>query len=276
MSSIALFGKPEGLMLSLMLKLVRLDKKFYTDKESLGALEETDSTMVEFCIYPPTELSSDVDYAVIFGSNGQEKIEVSSSAYKYSIYIDSSHVKNSPHDCFIQISDLIPSQTQDALGSADLRLLGSNPSDTDLNKQHWWVGEVDVIEALSTILSNPSCILPHSNLHICGRRSWKFKDILSEYELLINRTQDGQTGHFSPENLANPRPPGIELQELGTGLVKLESMDEIEELRIEELTLPTRPDLGPLHSVLKEINGEGWRQTQPIRQALMIYLASLV
>jgi len=263
-------------MLSLMLKLVRLDKKFYTDKESLGALEETDSTMVEFCIYPPTELSSDVDYAVIFGSNGQEKIEVSSSAYKYSIYIDSGHVKNSPHDCFIQISDLIPSQTQDALASADLRLLGSNPSDTDLNKQHWWVGEVDVIEALSTILSKPNYIMAHSNIHICGRRSWKFKDILSEYELLMNRTKDGQTGHFAPENLANPKPPGIELQELGTGQVKLESMDEIEDLHIEEITLPTRPDLGPLHSVLKEINGEGWRQTQPIRQALMIYLASLV
>ena len=67
MSSIALFGKPEGLMLSLMLKLVRLDKKFYTDKESLEALEKTDSTMMEFCINPPTELTSDVDYVVIFG-----------------------------------------------------------------------------------------------------------------------------------------------------------------------------------------------------------------
>ena len=76
--------------------------------------------------------------------------------------------------------------------------------------------------------------------------------------------------------LPNPKPPGIELQELGTGQVKLESMDEIEDLHIEKITLPTRPDLGPLHSVLKEINGEGWRQTQPIRQALMIYLASLV
>ena len=276
MSSIALFGKPKGLMLSLMLKLVRLDKKFYTDKESLEVLEKTDSTMVEFCINPPTELTSDVDYVVIFGSNGQEKIEVSPLTYKYSVYIDSSPVHNNLHDCFIQISDLIPSHAEDELASADLRLLDSVPSDIALNKQHWWVGEVDVIEALSTILSKPNYIMAHSNIHICGRRSWKFKDILSEYELLINRTQDGQTGHFSPENLANLRPPGIELQELGTGLVKLESMDEIEELRIEELTLPTRPDLGPLHSVLKEINGEGWRQTQPIRQALMIYLASLV
>ena len=276
MSTIALLGKPEGLMLSLMLKLVRLDKKFYTDKESLDALEKTDSTMMEFCINPPTEIPHDVDYAVIFGSNGQEKIEINRLAYKYSIYIDSSPKENRIHDCFIQISDLIPSHAEDELASADLRLLNSDPSDIDSNKQHWWVGEVDVIEALSTILSNPAHVLTHSNLHICGRRSWKFKDILSEYELLINRTQDGQTGHFSPENLANPRPPGIELQELGTGLVKLESMDEIEELRIEELALPTRPDLGPLHSVLKDINGEGWRQTQPIRQALMIYLASLV
>ena len=276
MSSIALFGKPEGLMLSLMLKLVRLDKKFYTDKESLEALEKTDSTMMEFCINPPTELTSDVDYVVIFGSNGQEKIEVSPFTYKYSVYIDSSPVHNNLHDCFIQISDLIPSYAKDELASADLRLLDSVPSDIDLNKQHWWVGEVDVIEALSTILSKPNYIMAHSNIHICGRRSWKFKDILSEYELLINRTQDGQTGHFSPENLANPKPPGIELEELGTGLVKLESMDEIEELQIEEVALPTRPDLGPLHSVLKEINGEGWRQTQPIRQALMIYLASLV
>lgn len=263
-------------MLSLMLKLVRLDKKFYTDKESLEALEKTDSTMMEFCINPPTELTSDVDYVVIFGSIGQEKIGVSCLSYKYSVYIDSSPVQNNLHDCFIQISDLIPSYAEDELASADLRLLDSVPSDIDLNKQHWWVGEVDVIEALSTILSKPNYIMAHSNIHICGRRSWKFKDILSEYELLINRTQDGQTGHFSPENLANPKPPGIELQELGTGLVKLESMDEIEELQIEEVALPTRPDLGPLHSVLKKINGEGWRQTQPIRQALMIYLASLV
>lgn len=276
MSTIALLGKPEGLMLSLMLKLVRLDKKFHTDKESLDALEKTDSTMMEFCINPPTEFPSDVDYVVIFGSNGQEKIEINRIAYKYSIYIDSSPKKNSTHDCFIQISDLIPSYAEDELASADLRLLNSDPSDIDSNKQHWWVGEVDVIEALNTILSNPNHVLPHSNLHICGRRSWKFKDILSEYELLLNRTKDGQTGHFAPKNLANPKPPGIELQELGTGLVKLESMDEIEEIRIEEITLPTRPDLGPLHSVLKEINGEGWRQTQPIRQALMIYLASLV
>ena len=276
MSTIALFGKPEGLMLSLMLKLVRLDKKFHTDKESLEALEKTDSTMMDFCINPPTEFPSDVDYVVIFGSNGQEKIEINRLAYKYSIYIDSSSQKNNLHDCFIQISDLIPSHAEDELASADLRLLNSDPSDIDSNKQHWWVGEVDVIEALSTILSNPNHVLTHSNLHICGRRSWKFKDILSEYELLLNRTKDGQTGHFAPKNLANPKPPGIELQELGTGLVKLESMDEIEELQIEEIALPTRPDLGPLHSVLKEINGEGWRQTQPIRQALMIYLASLV
>ena len=276
MSTIALFGKPEGLMLSLMLKLVRLDKKFYTDKESLEVLEKTDSTMIEFCINPPTELTSDVDYVVIFGSNGQEKIEVSPLTYKYSVYIDSSPVHNNLHDCFIQISDLIPSHAEDELASADLRLLNSDPSDIDSNKQHWWVGEVDVIEALSTILSKPNYIMAHSNLHICGRRSWKFKDILSEYELLLNRTKDGQTGYFAPKNLANPKPPGIELQELGTGLVKLESMDEIEELQIEEIALPTRPDLGPLHSLLKEINGEGWRQTQPIRQALMIYLASLV
>ena len=276
MSTIALLGKPEGLMLSLMLKLVRLDKRFYTDKECLEALQKTDSTMVEFCINPPAELASDVDYVVIFGSNGQEKVEVSRLEYKYSVYIDSSPVKKNPHDCFIQISDLIPSNAEDELASADLRLLNSAPSDIDPNKQHWWVGEVDVIEALSTILSNPNHVLSHSNLHICGRRSWKFKDILSEYELLLNRTKDGQTGHFAPKNLANPKPPGIELQELGTGLVKLESMDKIEELQIEEVALPTRPDLGPLHSVLKEINGEGWRQTQPIRQALMIYLASLV
>ena len=276
MSTISLFGKPEGLMLSLMLKLVRLDKKFYTDKESLETLEKTDSTMMEFCINPPTEFPSDVDYVVIFGSNGQEKIEINRLAYKYSIYIDSSPKKNSTHDCFIQISDLIPSYAEDELASADLRLLNSDLSDIDPNKQHWWVGEVDVIEALSTILSNPDHVLTHSNLHICGRRSWKFKDILSEYELLLNRTKDGQTGDFAPKNLANPKPPGIELQELGTGLVKLESMDEIKELQIEEVALPTRPDLGPLHSVLKEINGEGWRQTQPIRQALMIYLASLV
>ena len=276
MSSIALFGKPKGLMLSLMLKLVRLDKKFYADKESLEVLEKTDSTMVEFCINPPTELTSDVDYVVIFGSNGQEKIEINPLTYKYSVYIDSSPKHNSLHDCFIQISDLIPSHAEDELASADLRLLNSDPSDIDSNKQHWWVGEVDVIEALSTILSKPNYIMAHSNLHICGRRSWKFKDILSEYELLLNRTKDGQTGYFAPKNLANPKPPGIELQELGTGLVKLESMDEIEELQIEEIALPTRPDLGPLHSLLKEINGEGWRQTQPIRQALMIYLASLV
>ena len=276
MSTIALLGKPEGLMLSLMLKLVRLDKRFYTDKECLEALQKTDSTMVEFCINPPAELASDVDYVVIFGSNGQEKVEVSRLEYKYSVYIDSSPVKKNPHDCFIQISDLIPSHAEDELASADLRLLNYAPSDIDLKKQHWWVGEVDVIEALSTILSNPNHILNHSNLHICGRRSWKFRDLMSEYELLLNRTKDGQTGHFAPKNLANPKPPGIELQELGTGLVKLESMDEIEELQIEEIALPTRPDLGPLHSVLKEINGEGWRQTQPIRQALMIYLASLV
>ena len=276
MSTIVLFGKPEGLMLSLMLKLVRLDKKFYTDKESLDALGKTDSTMMDFCINPPTEFPHDVDYVVIFGSNGQEKIEINRLAYKYSIYIDSSPIENSIHDCFIQISDLIPSHAEDEFASADLRLLNSVPSEIDSNKQHWWVGEVDVIEALSTILSNPDHVLTHSNLHICGRRSWKFKDILSEYELLLNRTKDGQTGHFAPKNLANPKPPGIELQELGTGLVKLESMDEIEELQIEEVALPTRPDLGPLHSVLKEINGEGWRQTQPIRQALMIYLASLV
>ena len=57
----------------------------------------------------------------------------------------------------------------------------------------------------------------------------------------MNRTKDGQTGHFAPENLANPKPPGIELQELGTGSGKLESMDEIEDLHIEEITLPTRP-----------------------------------
>jgi hypothetical protein len=275
-STIALLGKPKGLMLSLMLKLVRLDKKFYTDKESLEVLEKTDSTMMEFCINPPTKFPSDVDYVVIFGSNGQEKIEINRLAYKYSIYIDSNPVKNSTHDCFIQISDLIPSNAEDELASADLRLLKSDQSDIDHNKQHWWVGEVDVIEALSTILLNPNHVLNHSNLHICGRRSWKFRDILSEYELLQNRTKDGQTGHFAPKNLANPKPPGIELQELGTGMVKLESMEEIEELQIKEIALPTRPDLGPLHSVLKEINGEGWRQTQPIRQALMIYLASLV
>ena len=116
-------------------------------------------------------------------------------------------------------------------------------------------------EALSTILSNPAHVLTHSNLHICGRRSWKFKDILSEYELLINRTQDGHTGHFSPENLANPRPPGIELQELGTGLVKLESMDEVNQAFVEvTFDPPWNPEM--ISDEAREKLGVGLSSTQ--------------
>lgn len=276
MSTIALLGKPEGLMLSLMLKLVRSDKKFHTDKESLEVLEKTDASMLEFCINPPVEIPMKVDYVVLFGLTGQQKLELTGLNHQHSIFIDSSPVERNLHDCFIQISDLIPTNTDDSFASPDLKLLDAELSDTDLKKQHWWVGEVDVIEALSTILSNPNCIVNHSDMHICGRRSWQFRDILSEYKLLMDRTIDGQTGQFIPENLVNPKPPGIELEELGSGLVKLESMAKIEELKVEEIPSPKRPDLGPLHAVLKEMNGEGWRQTQPIRQALMIYLAKLV
>lgn len=274
MAKVGILGPNLGLSMSIIQKLVRSDYAIYTSEEAIGLLEDTDKSLLEYCLNPPQVIEDDMDYLFQIGDVSTELIPPRvGSTILISNY---DMMKTKDVECNILIRDMIPSNATDEMGSSGLIRLLSDEQISGLNENNWWVGEVDVVEAICSFVKNPEVVDGISEIVMSGRRSWKFEDIQAEMKLLHARTLDGKSGIFNAENLVNPTPNSIFLEDLQTGVIKVESLPNLTDVSVKQVTSPVKPDLAILHETLKKVNGEGWRQTQPIRQALMIYLASLL
>lgn len=274
MAKVGILGSNLGLSMSIIQKLVRSDYTIYTSKEAIRLLEDTDKTLLDYCLNPPKAIEDDIDYLFQIGDVSTELIP---SRVGNTILISNyDFMGTNDAECNILIKDMIPSNAIDEMGSPGLIRLLSDEQIPAPDAENWWVGEVDVVEAICSLVKNPHVIDGTSKVVISGRRSWKFEDIHAEMQLLHARTLDGKSGIFNAENLVNPTPNSIVLEELQTGVIKVESLPNLTDVSVKQVTPPAKPDLAVLHDTLKKVNGEGWRQTQPIRQALMIYLASLM
>ena len=126
----------------------------------------------------------------------------------------------------------------------------------DLTEQHhYWCDLNDVSAIVATILRHPC---EDGTYHVSGRRGWTTIETWREFDALVQRTIAGQTGEFGTEHLAAR----------GVPVVEAVAIDEHDAQR-------ARPDLGPLHAMLTEVNGEGWRPKTSLRQSLMMVIAQL-
>ena len=274
MAKVGILGPNLGLSMSILQKLVRSDFSIYTSEEAIRLLEETDKTLLEYCLNPPQVIEDEIDYLFLVGNVNNELMP---SRVGSTIMISNYDIQETNDaECNIFIKDMIPSDATDEMGNSGLIRLLSDEQITARNEENWWVGEVDVVEAICSLVKNPEVVDGTPEIVMSGRRSWNFEDIHAEMQLLHARTLDGKSGIFNAENLVNPIPNSIVLEELQTGVIKVESLQNLTDVSVKQVTQPEKPDLAVLHETLKKVNGEGWRQTQPIRQALMIYLASLL
>ena len=121
------------------------------------------------------------------------------------------------------------------------------------SKPRYWLCVLDAAEAIAHILKAGKKI---DNIQMCGRREWLPEDSYVEFELLLRRTAQGQSGRFTKETLFNHSLSGMNAKPIA------------------ELT-GKRPDLEPLHNLLLTLNGDGWRPLIPFRTGLMNLIAGL-
>lgn len=129
---------------------------------------------------------------------------------------------------------------------------------------HWWVGEIDVADALVRLLLSDHPFPVSSKM--AGRRAWLDTQTYEECHMLHRRTVAGQSGAFGVEELTSAPTPTIELQSL--------MVSDTPPLTIEE-NRQERPDLCAIHDALHAADGDGWRPLIPVRTALMHCLATL-
>ena len=92
---------------------------------------------------------------------------------------------------------------------------------------------------------------------MCGRREWLPQDSQAEFEMLWARTNQGLSGKFTAETLFGHEIAGMVAK-------------PIHEKEIQ------RPNLTPLHELLLELTGDGWRPLIPLRTAMMTMIAGLL
>ena len=132
-------------------------------------------------------------------------------------------------------------------------------------QEHWWVGEVDVADALVRLLISEQPF--PETCKMSGRRGWGEDQTLEEFQMLYRRTTAGQTGSFGIEELTAAPTPKIELQPLMvTNSLPLSV----------EANRQQRPDLSAIHDALHAADGDGWRPLVPVRTALMHCLAQML
>lgn len=130
------------------------------------------------------------------------------------------------------------------------------PSDLEIEGGHW----VTLHDAARAVLRIGNTIKAgQETIHICGRRWWSAKNTWQELSMLSSRNVAGLYGTFTTDHLAKGFTVPVTVIEVTQG----------------ERPPPHRPDLGPLHRLLIESTGEGWRPTTPLRQGLMQALAEM-
>ncbi|MEC8151576.1 MAG: hypothetical protein VX068_02920, partial [Candidatus Thermoplasmatota archaeon] len=109
--------------------------------------------------------------------------------------------------------------------------------------------------AVALMLQDPNL---EGTYHFAGRRSWSAEETWIEFDAMVQRTLAGQTGAFGSEHLTARGVPAVRTVAVsGIG------------------NEATRPPLGPLHTFLTEVTGEGWHPKTPLRQSLMMVIAQL-
>lgn len=128
----------------------------------------------------------------------------------------------------------------------------------DSRPKHWWVSQMDVVDAIARLLLSEQTFA--ADINICGRRAWSTNQTVEEMKMLYSRSIAGQSGSFGAQHLINPPTPTIEVEQLG-------------DINDEQFQ---RPDLDTLHRLLVECDGDGWRPMMPIRSAIMMFLAGAI
>lgn len=132
----------------------------------------------------------------------------------------------------------------------------AQPRELEIQGGHW----VTLHDAARAVLRIGNKVnVGQEAIHICGRRWWSAKDTWQELSMLSSRNAAGLYGTFTTDHLAS----GVTVPVAVT------------ELTQRERPPPERPDLGPLHRLLIESTGEGWRPATPLRQGLMQALAEM-
>ena len=121
-------------------------------------------------------------------------------------------------------------------------------------RPRYWLSVIDAANAIAHLANSGN---HYSDLHMCGRREWFTEDTEAEFEMLWERTSEGQSGDFTAQTLFGHEIAGMEAKPV-----------------IEEAS--TRPDLQPLHDALIEITGDGWRPLVPLRTAIMTMIAGMI
>ncbi len=149
------------------------------------------------------------------------------------------------------IHDLLPTRVDKWLVPEILDWANGNTSG---KKSRYWLSVIDAANAISQIAKAEIKLL---DIHMCGRREWLPIDSKAEFDMLWQRTNQGISGEFTAETL------------FGHSIAGMEAKPITEEDG-------QRPDLEPLHQILLDLTGDGWRPLIPFRTALMSLIAGLM
>ncbi len=148
------------------------------------------------------------------------------------------------------IHDLLPSRADKWMAPELIGWVNGKPI---IGPPRYWLSVIDAANAIAHITRAEKKV---DSIHMCGRREWACKDSKSEFEMLWQRTNQGISGNFTAEVLFGHEIAGMEAKPI-----------------VDEINL--RPDLDPLHQLLLDLTGDGWRPLIPFRTALMSLIAGL-
>jgi len=118
----------------------------------------------------------------------------------------------------------------------------------------YWLSPRDASDAIVNCIGLEIDLIPQ-HISVCGRRGWTMEQTYAEFKSLHHRWMRGKSGRYQPEDLmVNDLP-----------------------IRIQPFTgsMPSRPNLLPLHTLLLNVRSDGWRPYVPLRTMLMEVIASI-
>ena len=177
-------------------------------------------------------------------------VNLQSSGEGYSISFDGSSADLEIGNHII-IHDLIPTR-QDKWMPNEI-VAWSNHKEVE-SAPRYWLSAIDAANAIAHIARSEKVV---TRIHMCGRREWLPEDSRAEFNMLWSRTNQGLSGKFTAETLFGHEIAGMVAKPI-TG------------------TQNNRPDLQPLHELLLEITGDGWRPLIPFRTAMMTLIADIL
>jgi hypothetical protein len=151
----------------------------------------------------------------------------------------------------LMIHDLLPTRADRWLSPEIQKWIDGEPFETE---SRFWVSVIDAANAIAQIAKAE---LKVEGMHMCGRREWSSNDSRAEFEMLWERTNQGITGNFTVETLFGHEIAGMDAK-------------PITHIDAE------RPNLNPLHEILLQLTGDGWRPLIPFRTALMALIAGII